>query len=202
MSDSLRVELERADAAALAVETTGSTLTVEASAAATVTVQVPSASYAIEVFEDDGGSIALTAEPARLAVELSINDGARVTVEAGLLEASSTSAPIDALVVDVGGAGALDQSAHDALRTLAHSIAEPNETEYAYDGDGNPTRITVWRTSARTTKVRETTFTYDGSGNIATVVRAQHSAEGAVLATLTETFTYDGDGKLVTTTTA
>jgi hypothetical protein len=61
----------------------------------------------------------------------------------------------------VGGAGGLDEGAHEALDTLVHKLAENSYYEFTYTGK-NLTRVTVWTSVAMVLKIRESDLTYTG----------------------------------------
>ncbi len=147
------------------------------------------ASPASVLLEDGAGDVAITsATPALVTID---------TAATSLVIEQQSTASVS---IDAASTPSVSLGQHDALDSLAHEINESSEAEFAYDGDGNVTRVTVWTSSARTTKVREKLLTYV-AGVLTQSVTTQHDATGAVVATLTKTFLYDGDGDLVTSTT-
>lgn len=199
---SMSVEVLRPAEGTLHLALPGQSLAVHAAAPSGLSATRDGFAMLVEVLHDDAPSsthdvahsaIAVEVRPPSLGAALVASVAAHILVDAQSRAAQS-------FVLALGGTAPLDLATHDGLDSLAHAIAETSETEYAYDGDGNLTRTTVWTSSARTTKVREKQNTFV-AGVLTQSVTTQHNSAGAIVSTLTKTFTYDGDGDLVTSTT-
>lgn len=168
----------------LTIETTESAVEITSPAASVVIESAPLASVTIS---DDGASITIEGELASVTIE---NAETSVVIE------NQAPAIVEINTIDTPAISLAD---HDALESLAHTIAESNDTEYVTDGDGYVTRITVWTSALHTRKIREKLLTYGADGPTL-VVETQYDNTGAAVATLTKTFTYSS-GVLVSTAT-
>jgi hypothetical protein len=167
----------------LTIETTASAVEISSPVSAVAIESAPPASVTIS---EDEASITIESAPATVTIDTL---DASVTI-------NTTQASIEINAIDTPAISLAD---HDALESLAHEIAESNDTEYVTDGDGYLTQITVWTSALHTRKIREKLLTYGADGPTLTV-ETQYDNTGAAVATLTKSFTYSS-GVLVSTTT-
>lgn len=82
-------------------------------------------------------------------------------------------------------------SAHDAIDTLVHALAEPLYVEYEYNVNKTVNAVRYYTSAAKTTLIREYIYTYSGLF-VSTETLKQYNAAGVLLATLTKTLSYTG----------
>jgi hypothetical protein len=98
---------------------------------------------------------------------------------------------VDSQVKSLTAVG-LDETTHENLDTLAHSIVEDNTLVRTYNILRRPTNETVYTDGTLTTKIRELQITYTGS-RITQYVQIQYDEFGVEDYRLTTNVTYTGN---------
>lgn len=91
---------------------------------------------------------------------------------------------------ELAAGGGMTESAHEALDTLTHELAETCWTEVVRTG-GLVTSIVTWETSGKLKKVRETLITRT-TGQVSQVVTKHYDAAGTLKVTLTKDISRTG----------
>jgi len=94
--------------------------------------------------------------------------------------------------------GDFDEAAHEILPSLVHNIAQDSITDFVYS-DGQLSEAVVWKSVARTEKIKESLFSYTGPDLTEAIIKQYDAAGIVVKYTLTKTFSYLG-GELVSIT--
>lgn len=92
--------------------------------------------------------------------------------------------------LDISGTG-ITESEHRTLDQLVHQLDEDYYEEVVYTGI-QPTNVTYWTNSGKTTKIREHQYTYGLGRKLTQQIIIQYNGSGVEVERLTLSYTYQG----------
>jgi hypothetical protein len=92
-------------------------------------------------------------------------------------------------------AGAIDDTTHEGIDTLTHSITEDSYEVCTYVGP-NLTNITHWTDSSKVLKIREEQHTYNNCFRPLQTVNIQYDSLGNIMYTVVEQYFYSSCGRV------